>query len=94
MLIFKKEYNIFGNDLYYLTLAFAFVGFIKILILFLLSKNDNGYAPFLFLGIFFTLILCIFSDDYKAFINIMIYGYFVNCLLMIIYTFKKLKKIN
>ena len=89
-LVFKEKYSFFDKDLYYLTIAFSFIGFIKILILYLFSKNDNGYALYLFFGILVVLILCILSNGYKEFINIMVYGYLLNGIFLSIYTLKKL----
>ena len=91
-LVFKQEYIIFADDLYFLTLAFSFVGFIKILILYLLSKNDNGYALLLLAGISSMLIFCFFSSNYKQFINIMIFGYFINFVFILIYALVNLYK--
>ena len=89
-LVFKEKYSFFDKDLYYLTFAFSFIGFIKILILYLFSKNDNGYALYLFFGILVVLILCILSNGYKEFINIMVYGYLLNGIFLSVYTLKKL----
>lgn len=86
-LIFKKEYQIFYKELQQITVAFSFVGFIKILIISLFSKNDNGYSIILFLGILIMIYFCSMAKDYKEFINIMIYGYAINCIFMFVYTF-------
>lgn len=79
--LFNKNYSSFSSELFFLTIAMTFVGFIKIIILHLFSQNDNGYALISIVALIIILLLCFFSVSHYQFIFTMIYGY----LLMLIY---------
>ena len=88
LLIFNSQYITFSKDLYYLTIAFTFVGFIKIIIIYFFTKNKNNYALPLFIGLVIVLILCSLSDTSKDFIETMVFGYMFLFIIMLGYLIK------
>lgn len=86
--LFNKNYSQFSKELYFLTFSFAFIGFIKIIVLYLFSINDNNYAVPLFVGMMIVLFLCFKSTSFIEFINFMVFGYLVLFLFMIFYIFR------
>lgn len=88
LLIFNSQYVIFSKDLYYLTIAFTFVGFIKIIIIYFFTKNKNNYALPLFIGLVIVLIFCSLSDTSKDFIETMVFGYMFLFIIMLGYLIK------
>ena len=88
LLLFNSQYILFSDDLYYLTLAFTFVGFIKIIIIYFFTKNKNDYALTLLIGLLLVLIFCSLSETYKDFIETMVIGYMFLFLIMLGYLIK------
>jgi hypothetical protein len=88
LLIFNSQYITFSKDLYYLTIAFTFVGFIKIIIIYFFTKNKNNYALPLFIGLVIVLIFCSLSDTSKDFIETMVFGYMFLFIIMLGYLIK------